>query len=250
MTADIPALVAHRGYRRRYPENTQPAMEAAAEAGACYVECDIQLTADHVPVLCHDAGLARLTGRPGDIRALSWAALADYHPGEPARLGDRFRDVRFWRLDHFAAWLAARPRLQAFVEVKEEGIEAFGLDTVLDAVLGVLAPVLGRTVIISFSHAAVRRARAQSGVRIGWVLGRWSDLQQARALSPDFLFCNYKKIPKGRDPLPGGGWQWALYEIESPADALAWAGRGAGLIETFSIGELLADARLARGACR
>ena len=57
-----PRLVAHRGYALRYPENTLPSLRVAIEAGARYIEFDVQMTADGVPVLLHDADLWR-TGR-------------------------------------------------------------------------------------------------------------------------------------------------------------------------------------------
>ena len=64
---DIPQLVAHRGYSLRYPENTLLAIEQAFIAGACYVECDVQLTQDGVPVLLHDNNLQRTTGQAEDV---------------------------------------------------------------------------------------------------------------------------------------------------------------------------------------
>ena len=54
-----PQLVAHRGYSSQYPENTLLAIEQAFIAGACFVECDVQLTQDGVPVLLHDVTQSR-----------------------------------------------------------------------------------------------------------------------------------------------------------------------------------------------
>ena len=48
--AAVPSLVAHRGWASCYPENTLPAVAAALAAGAAYIEIDIQLTRDLVPV--------------------------------------------------------------------------------------------------------------------------------------------------------------------------------------------------------
>ena len=59
---DTLRLVAHRGYPRRYPENTLLSLLAALEAGAEFVEFDVQMTADGVPVLLHDADLRRTGG--------------------------------------------------------------------------------------------------------------------------------------------------------------------------------------------
>ena len=53
---------AHRGSELRAPENTIAAMQAAYEDMADYVEIDIQLTRDEVPVLLHDNTLLRTAG--------------------------------------------------------------------------------------------------------------------------------------------------------------------------------------------
>ena len=62
-------LVAHRGYAARYPENTRESLAAAVRAGARFLEFDVQLSADGVPVLLHDV---TLSARPGSrARCLS-----------------------------------------------------------------------------------------------------------------------------------------------------------------------------------
>src|SRR5688572_6536177 len=48
-------LQGHRGARGLKPENTLPSFEAALDAGVSSIETDVHLTADGVPVLCHDA---------------------------------------------------------------------------------------------------------------------------------------------------------------------------------------------------
>jgi len=64
-----PKLVAHRGYARRFPENTLAAVEGAIHAGAHFVEIDVQLTSDGYPVLFHDRTTERMCGEPGSIGA-------------------------------------------------------------------------------------------------------------------------------------------------------------------------------------
>ena len=53
----------HRGAAAVAPENTLAGFRRAAAGGACWVEFDVMLTADHVPVLFHDDNLKRTTGR-------------------------------------------------------------------------------------------------------------------------------------------------------------------------------------------
>lgn len=70
-----PAVVAHRGASFSEPENTRAAFEAAARAGAEMVEVDVRLTADGVPVVLHDADLARTTDRQGLVHTLTLAEV-------------------------------------------------------------------------------------------------------------------------------------------------------------------------------
>ncbi|RYE64636.1 MAG: glycerophosphodiester phosphodiesterase, partial [Rhizobiaceae bacterium] len=65
---DVP--VAHRGYHdmnKTVWENTLSAFSRAIDAGFA-IECDIQLSADSVPVVFHDNKLERLCGIKGDVR--------------------------------------------------------------------------------------------------------------------------------------------------------------------------------------
>ncbi|MCZ0900624.1 glycerophosphodiester phosphodiesterase, partial [Microcoleus sp. HI-ES] len=48
-------IIAHRGFSAIAPENTLAAFELAIARGAHSIEFDIQLSADNVPVIFHDA---------------------------------------------------------------------------------------------------------------------------------------------------------------------------------------------------
>lgn len=49
-----PLIIAHRGYKSQYPENTMLAFEKALEAGADGIELDLQLTKDEEILIFHD----------------------------------------------------------------------------------------------------------------------------------------------------------------------------------------------------
>lgn len=69
--------IAHRGFHDRAsgrPENSTASFRAAISAGYG-IECDIQPSADGVPMVFHDYDLKRLTGETGPIRARSAAEL-------------------------------------------------------------------------------------------------------------------------------------------------------------------------------
>lgn len=54
-------LIAHRGASKEAPENTLIAMRTALDIGVDYIECDVHLSRDEVPVIIHDAILGRTT---------------------------------------------------------------------------------------------------------------------------------------------------------------------------------------------
>lgn len=233
-------LVAHRGLAAEWPENTLPALTAAADAGAPWVEIDVQLTADGVPVLLHDADLARVAGREDGIFALDAAALAEIAVGEPARLGDRFPAARIPTLATFAAWLRDRPALSAFIELKHESLAQHGRERVLAACREALAPAAGQWAFISYDYEVLALARAAGEDALGWVV-RGFDAEiaaRARELPARWLFCNHERLPPG--PLPSGPWEWVLYEVGDAATALPLIARGARWLETMDCAGLAA----------
>lgn len=74
-------ITAHRGASDGAPENTAAAIELAIREAADYVELDVRLTADGVPVLLHDAALFRTTRVPGYIWEVTYAELSEYDAG-------------------------------------------------------------------------------------------------------------------------------------------------------------------------
>ena len=62
-----PWVIAHRGYRKKYPENTLAAFQAAVAAGAPMVELDVMFSRDRKPVVIHDATLERTTNGHGAV---------------------------------------------------------------------------------------------------------------------------------------------------------------------------------------
>lgn len=249
-----PTLIAHRGYTLHYPENTQVAIEAAVRAGACCVEFDIQLTADGVPVLLHDADLKRMADYTQCIHDLTLVQARQFSFGEAERFGEKFSDVRIATLADIAHYLATTPRTQAFVEIKRASLRRFGVERVMHAVFDVIANVSPQCVIISFDAAALRYTRAHTTLPIGWVFEPWSEdaHKVAADLRPEYVFTDHETLPDNMAMLPQSTttpWTWALYEVTDPTVALALARRGAGLIETYAIGEMLRDPALGAGAC-
>lgn len=82
----------HRGARGLFPENSIPGFEHAIRAGVDFIELDVVVTADDVPVVWHDAILTRRKcegpRRHALVRDLTLAELKQYTTG--GRLDRRF----------------------------------------------------------------------------------------------------------------------------------------------------------------
>jgi glycerophosphoryl diester phosphodiesterase len=236
-----PQLIAHRGYSACYPENTLLGIEAALRVGASYFEFDVQFTADAVPVVFHDHELRRITGMGGYVHELTVAELSAFHAAEPGRFGDRFGNEPIPTLADMLQLLRRWPQAIAFVEIKEHAVKQFGAEIVARRMVSALAPFGERCVLISFDAPVLAVARAAGLQRIGWVLHHYSRDAQRKAceLAPEWLFCDYKKVPDRDGALWSGPWQWALYDIIDPGLTLHWTRRGADFIETWDIGALL-----------
>ncbi|MBP3618574.1 MAG: hypothetical protein J6J38_11110 [Lachnospiraceae bacterium] len=81
-------ITAHRGASYGAPENTEAAVLLAIEEGADYVEIDVRMTADGIPVLLHDRALFRTTGIINYIDHVTYAELATYDAG--GRYGEKY----------------------------------------------------------------------------------------------------------------------------------------------------------------
>lgn len=249
MLVDPPLLLAHRGWASRYPENSRIGIEAALAAGVPAVELDVQLSADGVPVVIHDVSLQRTAGVSARVSELSARELEAISVHEPQRFGGRFVDVPLPLLADIVELLGGWPKARAFVEVKRESAESWGVDDAVEAIMDVLSAVREQCVVISFVERAVMTARRLGAGATGWVLNYYDDDSRrlADAMAPDYLFCDYRKLPAPPAPLWPGPWRWGSYEITEPDHALELVERGVHVIESMAAGELAGDPRLGSG---
>lgn len=226
----LPRLIAHRGDRARYPENTLPALTAAVEQGVQAVEIDVQVAADGIPVLLHDATLERTAGRPGCALDLPAQALRRIPVGEPARFGARFAHVLLPTLAEAVAALDAHPAVHLFVELKEESLARCGAERMVGQVARALAGARFDWTLISFAAEAVAAARHLTRHPVGWVLRACDEAsrRQAVRLAPEFLFVHRQRIAGALWP---GGWRWVAYGVETPDQARTLFAAGCDAVE-------------------
>jgi glycerophosphoryl diester phosphodiesterase len=230
-------LVAHRGYAARYPENTLLAVREALNAGAQFVEVDIQLSADRVAVIFHDDDTQRLCGQGGRVQALQRADLAMLSCHYPSRFGEDYKGEALATLAGLRLLMQQFPDVVFFIELKRGSIEHFGRHEFLQAVTSGLAAVRDQIVLISYDRPILQQA-AELGWRIGAVQDNWPEVddQVLEQLKPEFLFLDVKALPDG--PLAWQGVRLAVFEVADADQAQALMYRGVELVETFEIGEM------------
>lgn len=81
MTIKLPKIIGHRGACGYAPENTLESIKTAAEMSVEWVELDVKLTADNIPVIFHDDTLDRTTNGHGPMAQTLYEDLKQLEAG-------------------------------------------------------------------------------------------------------------------------------------------------------------------------
>ena len=235
-------LIGHRGEPASWPENSFEGFEAVLQFGVRYIETDVQITADGVAVLSHDPSLLKITGQNLVVTDTEYQDIQTLSAGHPDRFGEKYKDLAITRLDEFVPLLQQWPQARAFIEVKHASIVAFGAEKVVDIVLAILGDVFEQVTIISFDYEALVYTREACDLPIGWVLPAWSGENRSRAdeLSPEYLFCNRKRLPHESEAPWDGPWKWVVYTVNEIHEIAPFIRRGMDMLETNRIRMMLA----------
>ena len=157
----FPLIGGHRGCTCSYQENSIQAMEEGIRRGADYLEIDIQLTKDRIPIVFHDIDVEPKTGLKGLVQDHTYREMVDaYHV-------PTLREVLQWGKKTHAffalelksmAYLTQRsnldlvPLLNGIVREEDmlEHVEAFGVDYTVLAKLHALNPHFDIGLIVPF----------------------------------------------------------------------------------------------------
>jgi len=239
------SLIGHRGQPLSYPENSLEGFKHCLEHGIHYLETDVHITADGVPVLSHDANLLKLTGRQVFIAEHDFSAIGAMSAGYPERFASEFKHCRIASLAQFSELLRQWPDVQCFIELKEGALGHFG-DRAIDLTMKALEPIKHQCILISFEYDALVYARDKLDLPLGWVLPDWNEdnRQKALALAPRFLFVDVDICPRKQSELWSGPWRWAAYPVNSAEQVRSLSGLGIELLETDRYSELVTESDL------
>lgn len=140
-------VFAHRGLNRVAPENTLPAFQAGANAGATWIEADVDILGDGTPVIIHDTMLDRTTNRTGTIYDLQASDLAEVDAG--AWFAPEFRGTHLPTLASLVDFLNDSG-MNANIELKSHESGKAGTLTLIDQVAAELPRLdSNRQIIVS-----------------------------------------------------------------------------------------------------
>lgn len=171
-------MIGHRGAAAHAPENTLAGFACAVRLGVSWIELDVQLTADGVPVVFHDDQLDRTSDGHGLLVETSLADLRRLDAG--AWFAERFAGERIPTLSEALSFLVKRGQ-GLCLEVKAS--EARGGDTARAALAEVERswPAGGPPLVISsFAKSALAAAAVVAPDRPrGWLVEKvpldWRD---------------------------------------------------------------------------
>jgi glycerophosphoryl diester phosphodiesterase len=244
----LPPVIGHRGAAAHAPENTLAGFRAAKMLGCAWVEFDVRLTADGMPIVCHDERLDRTAGARGRISKLPLAAIRQCDAG--AWFASAFAGERIPTLDETLR-LCRELGLGANVEIKAERGRGAATAVAVAGSLGRVAERVPPVLISSFLPDAVAEAARQmpsvprgmlwrslprdwrnTAERLGCATIHLGQSELTEAETAQILAAGYKVLAytvndaaRARQLL---GWGVASVFSDAPDIILATAGRGAG----------------------
>ncbi len=145
------AVTAHRGASMRAPENSLAAFREAYEAGAHYVELDVQRTRDGTIVVIHDGDLMRMGSDPRKVKDLTLAEIRTIDIG--SKRGPQYAGERVPTLAEVIDY--ARGKFRINIELKYNVPDPQLAAAVVDLLREV--EFLDQVVITSLDHSSLRQ---------------------------------------------------------------------------------------------
>jgi len=156
----LPKVIGHRGAAAYAPENTLESLRAAARRGAGWVEFDVKLTAEGVPIVFHDDKLDRTTNGKGAVAVVSLERIRGLDAG--SWFGPAFAGARVPTLEE-ALMLVLAEGLGANIEIKPcPGREAETAEQALGEILRLWPARRPPPLISSFKPASLAVAKSKA----------------------------------------------------------------------------------------
>ena len=146
-------IFAHRGYSKKYPENTCVAFQKAAELNVYGVEFDVHLTADNQLVVIHDETINRTSNGSGFVKDMTLAELEKYDYGR--WFDEQFTGQKIPTLSEVLTIFAETQHVLN-IEIKSDIFEYEGIEQLIAQEIKAFG-MHDRVIISSFNHESLQR---------------------------------------------------------------------------------------------
>jgi glycerophosphoryl diester phosphodiesterase len=158
-TLKLPQIIGHRGAAAYAPENTLEGIHTAADMGVEWVELDVKLTKDEVPIIFHDDTLERTTNGAGPVAETMYEDLCALEAG--SWFSDGFAGIKIPTLEEALDAIIERD-LGLNLEIKPcAGREIVTAEAALD-VLAHYWDAHDKLLLSSFSHVSLETAQSMA----------------------------------------------------------------------------------------
>jgi glycerophosphoryl diester phosphodiesterase len=219
-------IVAHRGGGALGPENSLAAIKASIDAGADWIEIDVQESRDGVVVVVHDSDLAKVAGDPIKIWEATAESLRSVDIG--SSFGKAYADQRVPTLDEVLR--LCKDRVKVNIELKYYGHDQQLERKVAESVDRFA--MASDVVVMSLKLAGARRMKQ---LRPEWQVGLLTAvaLGDLTRLDVDFLAVHQKLATRDLIERAHAREKWvAAWTVNQPAQISELAGRDVDQIIT------------------
>ncbi len=155
MPLNFPKVIGHRGAAGYAPENSLESIKTAADLGVKWIELDVKLTKDEVPIIFHDDSLDRTTNAHGNVKDMLFEDIKQLECG--SWYGESFSGIAIPSLEEVIE-LLINLDLGLNLEIKAcEGREVETAEVALD-LLSHYWDNHDNLLISSFSHVSLQTA--------------------------------------------------------------------------------------------
>lgn len=228
---DLPRVIGHRGAAGIAPENTLVGFRAARAAGVRWVEFDVRLSADLVPVLIHDATLERIAGLSAPVARVTAGRLAAIDAGgwfAPGFVGERIPTLAAALAECAALGLGANVELK-WCGIRSGALARFAAGVVRAAPdMPLLVSSFRPSLLAAFRRRApeVPRGLLLERLRPGW--GAMARRLGCVTVNLGARFADDRSIEAVRS----AGFGLAVYTVNDPSQAAQLLGAGADSVIT------------------
>jgi glycerophosphoryl diester phosphodiesterase len=240
--AERPLVIAHRGASHDAPENTLAAFRLAWERGADGIEADFYLSKDGRIVCIHDKTTERTTGKEHNL-TVAESTFADLRKLDVGRWKDpKYAGERMPTLEEVLATVPRGKRIYIEIKCGPEIVPAL-----VETLKQTEFPVEQARVIAFDPYVVAAVKHAMPELRAYWL----TDYKKRNGggLQPDRDTVRMalertkadgigsKADAKAVDAawiktIQQAGWEFHVWTVNDPADAVRWAGWGVGSITT------------------